>query len=244
MTNNEVAIVNQALPDYMAGDSAHKEDINLQLLQIPTIKAGNPTSQEVTSGKVKYGELYSSLGETFGTEIELVVVKPFVNYVKFEDGKLVGRSSNPNIWEEGDLAGQEIDKDLRYRYERYNFYVIHTNATDPIPYVVSLYSTAGAKEGKKLFKILGTRAAKFNEACYCRTYKFSVTKEKNDLGQYAAWHIDATEQPTPKAIYILAKESRKYLDENATLISHDEPTTANRQSVEPTAPATEVKTEY
>lgn len=183
-------LVAQSQPAYLAQYAPLPTDIDLSTVRIPMLKAGQYTSQEVKDGVVKFGEIYSTLGETFGTEMDIIIVKPFINYVKFEMGKgMIGRSKNSSVWEEGALRGTPIDKEDLFPCIRYNFYVITTTQKDPIPYLLSMYSSSGGKEGKNLFDRLAISMVKKGIPCFAQAYKITTVKDKNDKGDFAAWKV-------------------------------------------------------
>lgn len=227
MTNmtNEIQVQNDTLPAYMRGTSYAADDINVSEIKIPWMLVGQHTSGPVKEEKVKYGEIYSTTGEVFGKQIDIIVVKPFVNWVRFDKGKgMVGRSYNGQTWEEGELIGQELIKtkenDETFKCKRYNFYVIKAGQGDAIPYILSMYSSSGGKTGSDLYNKIALSMVKNSAPCFARKYTLSTIQDKNDIGDFNSWRISDAGFVAENDFKIAA-EARKFIDTNK--VKHDEP---------------------
>lgn len=223
----ELVKVNET-PSYLAQYAPNTQDIDLANVRIPMLKVGQYQSEEVKSQMVKFGDIYSTLGEVFGPTLDVIIVKPFINYVKFEIGKgMIGRSMNNSTWEEGELKGQPIDKDDLFFCIRYNFYVITTTQQDPIPYLLSMYSSSGGKTGKTLFDNIAISMIKKNRPCFASAYKLTIEKDKNDKGDYAAWTVQAIPGFISEESAKLAAECRMNIDKRQHTIVEDMPAEVN-----------------
>lgn len=223
---NEIQTQDNTLPAYMQDAEYNASDIDIKEIKIPWIMVGQLTSGPVKEGTVKYGEIYSTTGENFGKDLDIIVIKPFINWVRFDKGEgMVGRSSNGHTWEEGKLAGTPLSKDRdndeTFKCKRYNFYVIKAGQRDAVPYVLSMYSSSGGKTGSDLYNKIALNMVKLNKPCYVRKYTLTTVADKNDIGDFNSWKVKDSGFASEED-FKLASEARKFIDANRDLIKHDD----------------------
>lgn len=234
---NELQAQSNTLPAYMQDAKYDASEIDVSEIKIPWIMVGQLVSGEVKEGRVKYGEIYSTTGEVFGKELDIIVIKPFINWVRFDKGEgMVGRSSNGHTWEEGKLAGQplskERDNDETFKCKRYNFYVIKAGQNDAIPYILSMYSSSGGKTGSELYNKIALSMVKLQKPCFVKKYRLFTVPDKNDIGDYNSWKV-ADAGFASESDFTVAAQAREFID--STAVVHDDPLTP----IAPSAPIIE-----
>lgn len=234
--NNTQAVVNQHAN---TGVPAHikqyagvgKGDVSVDELSIPMLKKVEMMSKENADETIQatFGDIIDSITkENFGTSVNLVIIKSFVNYVIFDKKtqKKLGESDDGLTWKTGELAGQEVEKENAYKYKKYNFYVLlaDSNSTVPIPHVVSIGGMS-AKEGKRLYQIIAMNLAK-DLPPFSNVYTFSTKKEQGDTGAYCSWQIKPGAYASENLMAV-ANEARKFVDANQQkMVAKDAPQTA------------------
>jgi hypothetical protein len=225
------------LPSYIEVSEDNGVNIDVSELKLPRISVAQNVSKAVEAGDVKAGVFYSSLGEDMGNEIEICIIDFDITYVAFKDGKFAGRSYDGTTWTEGDLRGQALTEEESFHSKRYNFYVINVNEPDPLPYVLSLYSSSGGKAGSKLYnKLASALLRKMNKVKpYAFTFKLNLNKTSNNKGTFFEVLVSNFQGTPSEKVYMTAKEAAKFKDENKHRIVVDETPAESAPKARPTA---------
>lgn len=215
-----------SLPDYLAKYSeVGKEDIDKNELKIPRIAVAQFMSDVCKKQLVKFGDFYDTISHTiFGSALKIVIVKQFVDYQKFENGKLLGRSTDGVNWQYGSLAGRTIastfgtTKDGKpeelWMFKQYNFYCFVPGVDAPLPYLFTLTGTS-AKEGSKLYNLLAQNLLVKKVPPFGRIYSVTSEKRTNDAKQeYAVIVVTEEKGNTPKELVERAVEMRNVVEKS------------------------------
>lgn len=221
---NEIATQGKQLPAYLQKYSGvGSEDVNINEVKIPMIKIVQLQSEENANQIAKYGDIINgTTKENYGSKLQFVVVKAFINWVKFsDDKKIIGMSTNGKSWTEGELSGTAIDQDNAYKYKRYNYYVlpIKEGNVPSIPALIS-FSGTSAKEGQKLYNNIAIDTAS-KLPIFAKVYSYTVVDGTSDKGKFKEWKMDATPAFAPEAIIKIAAEARHLVDISKTVVEEN-----------------------
>jgi hypothetical protein len=168
----------------------------------PNIRTNQPTTRN-TGGldDLKQGEMFTSLGDRLGTELEFIILYRYVTHTRWNPGEFGGA---PNCSSPGVLPGQDRlsvfgDKcndcpDLPFRdgqktscNKNMVYWILDANAMDSI-YSVQ-FSKTSYRVGSKLYKL-----ARSQPMAWSRKFKLSTVKISNARGVYYAYDISLAEK--------------------------------------------------
>lgn len=192
------------------------QDIDQNELQLPFVKIVQKLSQEIEDGAAKYGDIINSvtkdaLKNADGT-ISFVIVKTFVDYKHFEEGKLKNHSKDGINWTNA-VEGIDYASEL-WRYKSFNFACLLLQdgiPLDGIPYCLSLGRTS-AKTGRALLNLVAQKCNMQQLPIFGRVFNLKIDEEQNDAKQkYMVWKLLPESSFTPQDICIKAQQARKFL---------------------------------
>ena len=164
---NEVAVISDNKPAFLKDQEADCDiEIDVNEIKVSEIALGQAISKAVADGHVKNGEFYDKItNENYGKSVEIIVLKHKRNWLKFDQNKLVDRSSNGDTWSNGEALGS--DEKWLNLYQ--TFYVLVRGEAILYPKYVS-FSKTSAKEGVELLNLIYRLSKAENEPVYSRSY--------------------------------------------------------------------------
>uniref|UniRef100_A0A6M3JJ08 Uncharacterized protein n=1 Tax=viral metagenome TaxID=1070528 RepID=A0A6M3JJ08_9ZZZZ len=205
--DKDLEVKGEQLPSRSSGKEGKPlgfEEVDIQQdILLPRVAILQSTSQMVTEGVGKLGELADSISkEVFGKEFSFIPLYCFKTRCKFDVGQgLVCQSRSAlectmNTDNMHEIGTNCLDcKDAQWPEDKeaggppcnlvYNFPAINVSSIKAFPISVSLMKTS-AKAGKKLISL----AFRTGEDMFARKYKLITNTTKNDKGTYSIADIE------------------------------------------------------
>lgn len=227
--NNDLAPANNVLPAYLQELSAQGigvPEVDINRLKIPMIKMVQLMSKQFDQKRANAWNFYNSItNEEFGREINFVILKNNVTWLKFsKERKLIGFSTNDITWQSGQDAGIELTKEEKYKCQHFNFYVLivgKDGKVEPLPYCLSL-SGMSAKAGDKLYNAISINAISKKLPTFSHVYTAKTIEKDSDQGKYSEVIIDVLPGFAPASVVKTSVEMLKVIDKKDIVIDSDE----------------------